>query len=100
MRPRTDIICVWLASAAFVILLLVAASLGLAPNQLPQYKQSDKVLHFLTFFLITVCLPLPCHYITLGALANHMVTAMFLLDPGNYEATCRPSHPDHMYCWP
>ncbi|KAF1352197.1 hypothetical protein BDV97DRAFT_348944 [Delphinella strobiligena] len=42
-------------AAAFVILLLVAASLGLAPNQLPQYKQSDKVLHFVTFLLITLC---------------------------------------------
>ncbi|KAI5199226.1 hypothetical protein E4T39_06351 [Aureobasidium subglaciale] len=40
-------------AAAFVVLLFIAASLGLAPNQLPQYKQSDKVLHFVTFFLIT-----------------------------------------------
>jgi hypothetical protein len=37
-----------------VVLLFIAASLGLAPNRLPQYKQSDKVLHFVTFFLITV----------------------------------------------
>ncbi|KEQ97228.1 hypothetical protein AUEXF2481DRAFT_37759 [Aureobasidium subglaciale EXF-2481] len=42
-------------AAAFVVLLFIAASLGLAPNQLPQYKQSDKVLHFVTFFLITFC---------------------------------------------
>ncbi|KAL1301642.1 hypothetical protein AAFC00_005865 [Neodothiora populina] len=42
-------------AAAFVILLLIAASLGLAPNRLPQYKQSDKVLHFITFLLITLC---------------------------------------------
>ncbi|KAI5265301.1 hypothetical protein E4T47_08575 [Aureobasidium subglaciale] len=41
-------------AAAFVVLLFIAASLGLAPNQLPQYKQSDKVLHFVTFFLITL----------------------------------------------
>ncbi|KAG9556022.1 hypothetical protein KCU86_g19915, partial [Aureobasidium melanogenum] len=40
---------------AFVVLLFIAASLGLAPNRLPQYKQSDKVLHFVTFFLITLC---------------------------------------------
>lgn len=42
-------------TAAFVSLLLIAASLGLAPDRLPQYKQSDKVLHFLTFLLITLC---------------------------------------------
>ncbi|KAI4722821.1 hypothetical protein E4T48_00984 [Aureobasidium sp. EXF-10727] len=42
-------------AAAFVVLLFIAASLGLAPNRLPQYKQSDKVLHFVTFFLITLC---------------------------------------------
>ncbi|KAK8222006.1 hypothetical protein M8818_000174 [Zalaria obscura] len=42
-------------AASFVILLLVAGSLGLAPNRIPQYKQSDKVLHFVTFFLLTLC---------------------------------------------
>lgn len=41
-------------AAAFVVLILIAASLGLAPDRLPKYKQSDKVLHFVTFFLITV----------------------------------------------
>ncbi|CAC9887511.1 unnamed protein product [Aureobasidium pullulans] len=42
-------------AAAFVVLILIAASLGLAPDRLPKYKQSDKVLHFVTFFLITFC---------------------------------------------
>jgi hypothetical protein len=52
--PLTDLL-----PAAFVVLLFLAASLGLAPNRLPQYKQSDKVLHFVTFFLITVSCELP-----------------------------------------
>ncbi|OBW69594.1 MAG: Uncharacterized protein AUREO_003650 [Aureobasidium pullulans] len=42
-------------AAAFVVLILIAASLGLAPDRLPKYKQSDKVLHFVIFFLITFC---------------------------------------------
>ena len=40
--------------AAFVVLCLIAAYLGLTPNQIPQYGQSDKGLHFVTFFLLTV----------------------------------------------
>lgn len=38
---------------AFFILLLIAAYAGLTPLQLGQYV-NDKVLHFLTFFLLTV----------------------------------------------
>ena len=41
-------------AVAFVGLLILAAYLGLAPQTLPSYKQSDKVLHFVTFLLITV----------------------------------------------
>jgi len=40
--------------AAFVALCLIAAYLGLTPNKIPQYGQSDKGLHFVTFFLLTV----------------------------------------------
>ncbi|KAJ9666449.1 hypothetical protein H2201_003371 [Coniosporium apollinis] len=42
-------------AAGFCVLLLLAASAGLAPAQykVPEYKQSDKVLHFITFFLLT-----------------------------------------------
>ncbi|KAM0716019.1 hypothetical protein Q7P37_008533 [Cladosporium fusiforme] len=40
-------------AAAFVLLCLAAAYLGLAPNQIPKYGQSDKGLHFVTFFLLT-----------------------------------------------
>jgi len=36
-----------------VVSVIVAALLGLAPNQLPSYSQSDKVLHSVTFFIIT-----------------------------------------------
>ncbi|GAB7351355.1 hypothetical protein MBLNU459_g2038t1 [Dothideomycetes sp. NU459] len=42
-------------AAAFVVLLFLAGSLGLAPNQIPQYKQSDKVLHLVTFAILTLC---------------------------------------------
>jgi hypothetical protein len=41
-------------SVAFAVVTLAAAYLGLAPSVLPAYKQSDKVLHFITFFLLTV----------------------------------------------
>ncbi|KAM0710254.1 hypothetical protein Q7P35_002616 [Cladosporium inversicolor] len=41
-------------AAAFVALCLIAAYLGLTPNQIPQYGQSDKGLHFVTFFLLTL----------------------------------------------
>lgn len=40
--------------AAFVVLCLISAYLGLAPNKIPQYGQSDKGLHFVTFFILTV----------------------------------------------
>ncbi|GAM90285.1 hypothetical protein ANO11243_083270 [Dothideomycetidae sp. 11243] len=45
-------------AAAFAGLLCIAAFLGLAPQTMqaiPQYKQSDKVLHAITFFLLTLC---------------------------------------------
>jgi hypothetical protein len=42
------------ATAAFVVLCLIAAYLGLTPNVIPEYGQSDKGLHFVTFFLLTV----------------------------------------------
>ncbi|KAK1066364.1 hypothetical protein LTR74_007251 [Friedmanniomyces endolithicus] len=41
-------------AAAFVLLLLGAGYLGLSDPKLPQYGQSDKGLHFVTFFLITL----------------------------------------------
>lgn len=40
---------------AFVVICLLASAAGFGRSQLPQYKQSDKVLHFVTFFLLTVC---------------------------------------------
>jgi len=39
---------------AFCALIVISAYLGLAPQTIPSYKQSDKVLHFLTFLLITL----------------------------------------------
>ncbi|KAF1810632.1 hypothetical protein P152DRAFT_439599 [Eremomyces bilateralis CBS 781.70] len=49
MRIRTQ------PAVGFVVLLFIAGYLGLAPNQIPEYKGSDKVLHFLTFFILTLC---------------------------------------------
>ncbi|EME40264.1 hypothetical protein DOTSEDRAFT_74913 [Dothistroma septosporum NZE10] len=40
-------------AASFAVLLLVSAYLGLSTQKLPQYGQSDKGLHFITFFLLT-----------------------------------------------
>ncbi|KAF2813669.1 uncharacterized protein BDZ99DRAFT_436054 [Mytilinidion resinicola] len=43
-------------AGGFVGLCLIAGLAGLSPSeyaQLPAYKQSDKVLHFLTFFVLT-----------------------------------------------
>jgi len=42
-------------AVAFGILVLASAYLGLAPPNFSSYKQSDKVLHFITFFLLTLC---------------------------------------------
>jgi len=42
-------------AAGFGLITLAAAYLGLAPSSIPSYKQSDKVLHFVTFFLLTLC---------------------------------------------
>ncbi|EKG16920.1 VanZ-like protein [Macrophomina phaseolina MS6] len=42
-------------AGAFVVLCLLASAAGFGRSQLPQYKQSDKVLHFVTFFLLTLC---------------------------------------------
>lgn len=36
------------------MLLLASAYLGLSTQKIPQYGQSDKGLHFITFFLLTV----------------------------------------------
>lgn len=40
------------------MLLLVSAYLGLSTQKIPQYGQSDKGLHFIAFFLLTVS-PIP-----------------------------------------
>jgi len=42
-------------AVGFGALILASAYLGLAPSTIPSYKQSDKVLHFVTFFLLTAC---------------------------------------------
>ncbi|KAF1920562.1 hypothetical protein BDU57DRAFT_583946 [Ampelomyces quisqualis] len=43
-------------AAAFVLLLFISAAAGFSPPDytIPTYKQSDKVLHFVAFFLITL----------------------------------------------
>ncbi|KAL1614987.1 hypothetical protein UCDDS831_g07953 [Diplodia seriata] len=42
-------------AGAFVVICLLASAAGFGRSQLPQYKQSDKVLHCVTFFLLTLC---------------------------------------------
>lgn len=44
--------------ATFAVLVLASAYLGLSTQRLPQYGQSDKGLHLITFFLLTVRLSL------------------------------------------
>ncbi|KAL6709605.1 hypothetical protein ACN47E_001540 [Coniothyrium glycines] len=43
-------------AAAFVALILISAAAGFSPPDytIPTYKQSDKALHFVAFFLITL----------------------------------------------
>ncbi|KAL5121137.1 hypothetical protein ACEQ8H_000988 [Pleosporales sp. CAS-2024a] len=43
-------------AAAFVLLIFISAAAGFSPPSytIPTYKQSDKVLHFVAFFLITL----------------------------------------------
>ncbi|KAH7085465.1 hypothetical protein BKA63DRAFT_18438 [Paraphoma chrysanthemicola] len=43
-------------AAAFALLLFISAAAGFSPPDytIPTYKQSDKVLHFIAFFLITL----------------------------------------------
>ncbi|KAF2225236.1 hypothetical protein BDZ85DRAFT_182768, partial [Elsinoe ampelina] len=41
--------------AAFAVLMCASAYLGLAPVTIPSYMQSDKALHTITFFLLTLC---------------------------------------------
>jgi VanZ family protein len=44
-------------TGAFTALLLISAAAGFSPPDysIPSYKQSDKALHFLAFFLLTLC---------------------------------------------
>lgn len=41
-------------TAAFIVLILLSAYLGLSTQRIPTPYQSDKGLHFVTFFLLTV----------------------------------------------
>ncbi|KAF2751654.1 hypothetical protein M011DRAFT_482485 [Sporormia fimetaria CBS 119925] len=43
-------------AASFIVLCLISALAGFSPNNysLPTYKQSDKALHFIAFFAITL----------------------------------------------
>ncbi|KAI7372309.1 hypothetical protein KC336_g20680 [Hortaea werneckii] len=41
-------------AASFALLVLASAYLGLSTQKIPQYGQSDKGLHFVTFFLLTL----------------------------------------------
>lgn len=42
-------------AGAFAAICLLAAAGGFGRQQIPSYKQSDKALHFIAFFLITLC---------------------------------------------
>ena len=48
--------CILTATGAFAALILIAAAAGFSPSDysIPSYKQSDKALHFVAFFLLTV----------------------------------------------
>ncbi|KAF2859608.1 hypothetical protein K470DRAFT_300238 [Piedraia hortae CBS 480.64] len=41
-------------AASFAVLVLLSAYLGLSTQKIPQYGHSDKGLHFITFFLLTL----------------------------------------------
>lgn len=71
---------------AFGVLVLASAYLGLAPSTIPSYGQSDKLLHFLIFFLLTVRL---IH--TSQTTTQTDKPALILLDPRNRS----PSEPPH-----
>ncbi|PVI07056.1 hypothetical protein DM02DRAFT_609429 [Periconia macrospinosa] len=44
-------------AGAFAAIIFLSAAAGFSPSEysLPTYKQSDKVLHFIAFFLLTFC---------------------------------------------
>ncbi|CAG5147013.1 uncharacterized protein ALTATR162_LOCUS1969 [Alternaria atra] len=44
-------------AGAFVALIFISAGAGFSPPdyKIPSYKQSDKALHFIAFFLLTLC---------------------------------------------
>jgi len=44
-------------AGAFIGLIFVSAAAGFSPSdyKIPSYKQSDKALHFIAFFLLTFC---------------------------------------------
>ena len=70
-------------TAAFIALCLIAAYLGLTPNQIPQYGQSDKGLHFVTFFLLTVS---PVHSLSASlASGQTLITCASTVNPSRYE---------------
>ena len=48
--------CMLTATGAFAALILISAAAGFSPSDysIPSYKQSDKALHFVAFFLLTV----------------------------------------------
>lgn len=52
------------------MLLLLSAYLGLSTSKIPSYGQSDKGLHFVTFFLLTVSGYLSCDSDRIGQAAK------------------------------
>lgn len=46
-----------ISKGAFIGLIFVSAAAGFSPPdyKIPSYKQSDKALHFVAFFLLTLC---------------------------------------------
>lgn len=66
-------------TAAFLLLVLLAAYLGLSSVQIPQVN--DKALHALTFFALTVRIPAPMWGLRLACLANRVqITFYWILD--------------------
>jgi len=69
-------------TAAFGTLVVFAGYIGLAPLTIPTlYRHDDKILHFFTFFLLTVRELFKLIEMNTGQWLTPLLTAHILLDP-------------------
>ncbi|KAK5173163.1 uncharacterized protein LTR77_003285 [Saxophila tyrrhenica] len=102
-------------AAAFAVLLLASAYLGLSTQKIPSYGQSDKGLHFVTFLLLTLtfywiletsrrrCIHLTLVVVTVGlGIGSEVVQALLpndrLFDPYDVLANVVGSVPALLAC--